>query len=116
MITVTPEAAKRLKVMCDKAQPNNPEAGIRFGIKGGGCSGYTYCPLTVFPRPAFGDKIFESNGIRIFVDPLHMSFVAGTEINHNGSLLDGGFFFINPNAKSSCGCGISFELKDKKDK
>lgn len=111
MIMITPEAAKRLKSMLNKAQPNNPEAGIRFGIKSGGCSGYTYLPLAVFPHPAFGDEIFESNGIRVFVDPLHLRFVDGTAINHNGSLLDGGFVFINPNAKTSCGCGISFELK-----
>lgn len=114
MITITPEAAKRLQIILNKAQPNNPEAGIRFGVKGGGCSGYTYLPLAAFPRPAFGDKIFESSGIRIFVDPLHLRFIDDTEIDHNGNLLEGGFVFNNPNARNSCGCGISFELKDDK--
>ncbi len=112
MISVTVNAAKKLKAILDKNQPNNPEAGIRFGIKGGGCSGCEYLPLAIATRPSFGDKIFESNGIRIFVDPLHLRFIDETQIDHNGSLLDGGFVFNNPNAKTSCGCGVSFQLKD----
>lgn len=112
MITVTPEAAKRLKRMLDKAQPNNPEAGIRLTIKAGGCSGFLYIPLTVAAKPNPYDNVFESNGIRIFVDPKSLVIVQGTEIGHTENLLEG-FVFNNPNAKTSCGCGISFELKTK---
>ncbi len=110
MITVTTEAAKRLQGMLNKSQPNNPEAGIRLAVKSGGCSGFMYIPLTVVAKPNPYDKIFESNGIRIFVDPKSFVIVKGTEINHTGNLLDG-FVFNNPNAKNGCGCGTSFELK-----
>jgi len=110
MITVTPEAAKRLKNLLDKDQPNNPEAGIRFAIKSGGCSGFLYLPLTVAAKPSSHDNIFESNGVRIFVDPKSLVIVKGTEIDHTGNLIDG-FMFNNPNAKNGCGCGTSFDLK-----
>ncbi len=110
MITVTPAAAKRFKIMLDRSQPNNPEAGIRLAIKSGGCSGFIYIPLTVAARPSSHDNVFESNGVRIFVDPKSFVIVKGTEIDHNGNLLEG-FIFNNPNAKNGCGCGVSFELK-----
>ena len=110
MITVTLEAAKRLKKILDKNQPNNLEAGIRLAVKAGGCSGFIYIPLTVAAKPHSHDNVFESNGIRIFVDPKSLIIVRGTEINHTGNLLDG-FVFNNPNAKNGCGCGTSFELK-----
>ena len=110
MITVTPEAAKRLKKMLDKNQPNNNQAGIRLAVKAGGCSGFTYIPLTLPTKPTPRDNVFEPNGIRIFVDPKSLAIIKGTEIDHTGNLLEG-FRFNNPNAKNSCGCGISFELK-----
>ena len=110
MITITPEAAKRLKVMLDKAQPNNVEAGIRLAVKAGGCSGFIYLPLTVAARPTPNDNIFKSDDILIFVDHKSLVIVNGTEIDHSGNLLEG-FNFNNPKAKSACGCGTSFELK-----
>lgn len=110
MITVTPEAAKCLKTMINKSQPNNPEAGIRFAVKAGGCSGFIYIPLTAETKPKSYDNIFESNGVRIFVDPKSLIIVKGTEIDHTGNLLEG-FVFNNPNIKNGCGCGNSFELK-----
>lgn len=110
MITVTERAAKRLKDMIDKSQPGNPEAGIRLAVKSGGCSGFIYIPLTVAAQPNPHDNIFESNGIRVFADPKSLVIVKGTEIDHTGNLLEG-FVFNNPNAKTGCGCGTSFELK-----
>lgn len=110
MITVTPEAAKRLKAMIDKSQPNSDQAGVRLAIKSGGCSGLLYIPLTVAAKPSPHDNIFESSGVRVFVDPKSLVIVQGTEIDHTGNLLEG-FVFNNPNAKSACGCGISFQLK-----
>lgn len=110
MITVTLEAAKRLKSMIDKNQPNNSEAGIRLAVKAGGCSGFIYVPLTVARKPNPHDNVFESNRIRIFVDPKSLVIVKNTEIDHTGNLLEG-FVFNNPNAKTGCGCGNSFELK-----
>ena len=112
MITVTERAAKRLKAMLNKAQPNNSEAGIRFAVKTGGCSGFIYIPLTVAAKPNQKDNIFKSNDILVFVDHRSLVIVDGTEIDHSGNLLEG-FIFNNPKAKSSCGCGVSFELKFK---
>lgn len=111
MITVTLEAAKRLMVMLNKAQPDNPEAGIRLAVKAGGCSGFTYIPLTVAAKPNSHDHISESNGMRIFVDPKSLVIVKGTEIDYATDNLIGGFIFNNPMAKNSCGCGTSFDLK-----
>ena len=112
MITVTPEAAKRLKNMLNKSQPNNVEAGIRLAVKSGGCSGFEYLKPKVDAKPIAHDLIFESNGVRIFVDPkTHNIFLNGTEIEYTSNLLENEFVFNNPNAKSSCGCGTSFELK-----
>lgn len=110
MITVTPEAAKRLKKMLDKNQANNTEAGIRLAVKAGGCSGFIYIPLTVTAQPTPHDNVSESNGIRVFVDPKSLVIVEGTEIDHTGNLLEG-FVFNNPNTKNGCGCGTSFQLK-----
>ena len=112
MITVTEKAAQRLGQMLNKIVLNNPEAGIRFSVKSGSCSGFTYIPLTISAKPNPKDSVFEPRGIRIFVDPKSLPLVDGTEIDLSDNLLDG-FIFKNPNAKSSCGCGVSFELKDK---
>ncbi len=112
MITITTEAAKRLKNMLNKDQPNNSQAGIRLAVKAGGCSGFSYIPLTVAPKPTPNDNIFLSNEILIFVDHKSLVIVDGTEIDHSSNLLEG-FTFNNPKAKSACGCGTSFELKSK---
>ncbi len=109
-ITVTERAAQRLRQMLEKSAVYNPYVGIRFAVKAGGCSGFVYERLTVSAKPNLYDKVFESNGIRIFVDPKSLVIVKGTEIDHSGNLLEG-FVFNNPNAKNGCGCGTSFELK-----
>src|SRR3989344_2158993 len=110
MITVTLAAAQKLKSMIEKSQPNNKEAGIRFAVKAGGCSGFTYVPLSVAIRPDQYDNLLQSNGVRIFVDHKSLVLVDGTEIDYSNNLLEG-FIFNNPKAKSACGCGTSFELK-----
>lgn len=110
MITVTPKAAARLKTMLDKSPLNSDSAGIRLAVKSGGCSGFMYIPLAVAAKPNPYDSVFESNGIMIFVDPKSLIVVNETEIDHSDNLLES-FIFNNPNAKSPCGCGTSFELK-----
>ena len=110
MITVTEKAAYHLLKMLNKSPHSGPTAGIRLAVKAGGCSGFIYIPLTVAAKPNPYDRVFESNGVHIFVDPKSFVVVKGTKIDHNGNLLEG-FLFDNPNAKSGCGCGVSFELK-----
>ncbi len=110
MVTITERAAKRLKIMLNKAQPNNIEAGIRLAVKAGGCSGFIYIPLTVSAKPTPNDNIFKSNEVLIFVDHKSLVIVDGTEIDCSENLLES-FIFNNPKAKLTCGCGTSFELK-----
>lgn len=112
MITVTPEAAKHLKALIERAFPDNPNAGIRLAVKAGGCSGFSYLPLKPEPKPEDKfDEVYESNGVRIFVFKQILPFVKGTEIDFTNNLLQSNFVFNNPNAKQSCGCGSSFDLK-----
>jgi iron-sulfur cluster assembly protein len=84
------------------------ETALRVGIKAGGCSGFEYTfAWEASPRPA--DAIFESSdGAKVFVDPKSLRLLDGTVLDYDTSLLSRGFIFNNPNAKSTCGCGISF--------
>lgn len=115
MITVTPKAAKRIRQELDERNSHNsknnlPEMiGFRLEVKSGGCHGLQYDFYAIY----FSDKhdaIFQSYDVKIYVDRKSLTIVDGTEINHTGNLLEG-FIFNNPNAKSGCGCGTSFELK-----
>ncbi len=96
--------------MLEKSAVYNPYVGIRFAVRAGGCSGFVYERLTVAVKPNPYDKVFESNGVHIFVDPKSLVIVKGTEIDYSDNLLES-WIFNNPNAKNSCGCGTSFELK-----
>lgn len=110
MITISEKAILRLKHLLEVSPVKGPSVGFRFGVKAGGCSGFLYIPLTVVAKPNEKDSVFESQGIRIFVDPKSLPVVVGTEIDKSDNIFEG-FIFNNPNAKLTCGCGISFELK-----
>jgi iron-sulfur cluster assembly protein len=105
-ITLTERAAAKIKGVFDK-QKMPPESCLRVGIKGGGCSGFSYT-LDVTDKPAEDDEVCPSNGIRVVCDPKSYLYLDGTEVDYNDDLLKGGFVFNNPNAKRSCGCGASF--------
>lgn len=107
MITVTSKAAARINEVV--ATQNLAEGGLRLGVLGGGCSGYSY--LIRFegkPRPS--DKIFEFGGARVFVDPKSYILLQGLNLDYQQSLIQSGFVFENPNAKKTCGCGTSFSV------
>ncbi len=112
MITVTNKAAKRMQHLLDISSVKIETRGFRFGIRSGGCSGFSYTPLSIMAEPNENDTIFESNNMRIFVDPKSLPIVDGTEIDLSDNFLEG-FIFKNPNAKIACGCGISFAIKDE---
>ncbi|RPI56176.1 MAG: iron-sulfur cluster assembly accessory protein [Acidobacteria bacterium] len=106
MITISQNAANQIHKMLAK---NGLEGGgLRIGIKAGGCSGYEY--IFAWERDARPtDQIFTGPGeARIFVDPKSYSLLQGTELDYDTSLMSRGFLFNNPNAKSTCGCGLSF--------
>ena len=105
-ITLTEKAATKVKELFK--QQGSPEGtGLRVKVVGGGCSGMSY-ELAVETSPTSQDKVFESQGVRIFLDPKSAMFVTGTEIDFQESLMGAGFAFKNPQAKGSCGCGSSF--------
>ena len=105
-ITLTEHAAARIKKVF---QENNmpADACLRIGIKGGGCSGFSYT-LDIAGRASEDDQTFESHGVKVVCDPKSYLYLIGTEIDYEDKLIGGGFVFNNPNAKSKCGCGTSF--------
>jgi iron-sulfur cluster assembly protein len=106
MVEISENAAKQIGRML--ATRNRGEAGLRIGVKAGGCSGFEYTfAWEVSPRP--GDSIFESaDGAKVFIDPRSLTLLDGTVVDYDTSLLTKGFVLDNPHAKSTCGCGTSF--------
>ncbi|MCH2101799.1 MAG: iron-sulfur cluster assembly accessory protein [Planctomycetes bacterium] len=84
-------------------------AGVRVGVKGGGCSGFSYS-LNFDVNQAEGDVVVEVNGVRLFCDPKSMLYLNGTTLDYTSGLQGRGFQFQNPNATSTCGCGESFSV------
>ncbi len=108
MITVTSKAATQAKNLI--AQENdNSQMGLRVGVKGGGCSGLTYV-LNFEKEPREDDKVFEFEGLRVFMDPKSAIYLNGTQLDFSDGLNGTGFTFVNPNAQRTCGCGSSFGM------
>ena len=108
MIQVTDAAVKRIQqAMADEGVASG---GLRVGVKAGGCSGFSY----VFrweSKPNANDKIFDvSGGMKIFVDPKSYQYLKGTILDADANMLGQSLIFKNPNAKSECGCGLSFDV------
>ena len=81
---------------------------LRFGAKGGGCSGLTY--VLEFEDPKAGDQLFEIEGIVCAMEPAHGIYLAGMQVHWENGLNNRGFVFSNPNASKTCGCGTSFAV------
>ena len=80
--------------------------GLRIGVKGGGCSGFSY--MLGFDEPKEKDTLYDFDGIQILMDKAHALYLLGMEIDWLEGLNNRGFVFNNPNAKETCGCGTSF--------
>jgi iron-sulfur cluster assembly protein len=106
---LTDRAAERVRVVMAKEGISPEEGGLRLGVKGGGCSGLTYS-ITFDTRPRERDRIFEFDGVRVFVDPKSFVYLNGTTLDYEETLMRQGFNFINPNSARSCGCGTSFSV------
>ena len=103
---VTPKAAQQINQL--RVENNLPEShGLRVGVKGGGCSGFTYV-LGFDSEPREGDKIFDLAGVKIFIDPKSLTYLSGTQLDFQDDLNGKGFVFSNPHATKTCGCGSSF--------
>ncbi|MGC4031430.1 MAG: iron-sulfur cluster assembly accessory protein [Tepidisphaeraceae bacterium] len=108
MITLSETAAKEIKSIIADQGLSEAETRLRVGVKGGGCSGFTYMlDLTEEPKAEMDEEI-ESNGIKILCDMKSFLYLTGVEIDFKDEVMGRGFVFKNPNATSSCGCGHSF--------
>lgn len=105
-ITLTDTAAQRIK---DFLANRGKGEGLRLGVKTTGCSGMAYV-LEFVDAQDESDTVFESNGVRIFVDPKSLIYIDGTELDYGKEGLNEGFKFNNPNEKATCGCGESFTV------
>ncbi len=108
LINVTEAAAGKIRELL--TEEGKTESGLRVFVQGGGCSGFQY-GLMIEESGGVGDQLFESNGVRLFVDPVSVSYLKGAEVDFVDTMTGGGFTIKNPNAKSTCGCGQSFSVE-----
>ncbi len=106
-LTVTERAVKSIRAAMAKEGISPAEGGMRLGVKGGGCSGLSYS-IDFDTQPRERDRIFEFDGVRVFIDPKSFVYLHGMTLYYENSLMRQGFNFINPNSSRSCGCGSSF--------
>ena len=106
-VSVTDTAAGKIHALL--AEEEKSKAGLRVFVQGGGCSGFQYgLMIEDGPGDAESDRIFRSNGITLFVDPISVRYLNGAEVDFVDNLTGGGFTIRNPSAKTTCGCGQSF--------
>lgn len=103
--TVTPRAAKRIQAIT----ANEPGSALRVAVNGGGCSGFQYA-FAIDRARGEDDAVFEQDGATVLVDSVSMGFVAGSVLDFEDNLMGQSFKVQNPQAKSSCGCGVSFSI------
>lgn len=108
MITLTPTALQEVKRLMQNEQ--KPNLAMRVGVKGGGCSGFSYVMALEEAMPKQYDTVLEQDGVKILVDAKSHLYLDGTTIDFKTALMGGGFEFYNPLAKKSCGCGSSFSV------
>ncbi len=108
-VQVTARALAKILGAMEKEGISSATGGLRVGIQGGGCSGLTY-NISFDTRPRERDRIYEFDGVRLFVDPKSFIYLYGMILDYEQSPVKPGFNFINPNSKKSCGCGSSFSV------
>ncbi len=107
VISLTDRAADRLKAII--ADADKPIAGLRVGVRNGGCAGMAYTMEYAEGRNA-GEDMVEVNGVTVFIDPKAVLFLLGTEMDFKTDKLSSQFVFNNPNQTSACGCGESVAI------
>ncbi|MFZ1704281.1 MAG: iron-sulfur cluster assembly accessory protein [Saprospiraceae bacterium] len=105
VISLTPGAIKQIHNIREQ-QNIDPNHGLRIGVKGGGCSGFSY--VLGFDNYKEKDDVYEIDGITVYMEKAHAIYLLGMEIDWVEGLNNRGFTFTNPNAKDTCGCGTSF--------
>jgi len=104
-ITVLPGAANKVRTLL--AERDLAGHGLRVFVAGGGCSGMQY-GMAIEREPGEFDSVFEYEGVKVFVDPTSLMYLAGSSIDYVDNLMGGGFRIDNPKAVTTCGCGHSF--------
>ena len=108
MIELTERAAKEIRRIISEQKMSDATA-LRVGVKGGGCSGFSY--TLGFDDTVHGDdQVGEAEGFRVVCDPKSFLYLSGTQVDFEESLMGRGFKFGNPNASKTCGCGESFSV------
>ncbi len=108
-VSISPKAAEQVKQQLTKR--GTPNAYLRLGLKGGGCSGFTYVLQFEDNDPKENrDIVFVEHDVRIVIDKKSLVYLNGTTLDWEQGLMKKGFKFLNPNEKSTCGCGHSFNV------
>jgi iron-sulfur cluster assembly protein len=113
MITLTDKAAEKVQEFLDAQNAAVDTAGLRVGVRGGGCSGFQY--LLAFDEQRDGDTVVESHGIRLLVDEPSLAYVRGSTVDYLDGLQGAGFKVDNPNVIAACGCGSSFRVAEEEE-
>ena len=106
-IILTETAAKEISSIIEKQELNLEKVRLRVGVKGGGCSGFSYI-LDLTENEKETDESFDQHGVKIICDPKSYLYLNGTTIDFKDEIMGRGFVFQNPNATTTCGCGSSF--------
>ena len=110
VLSLTDRAADRIKAIM--AEADRPIAGLRVGVRNGGCAGMSYT-MEYAEAAKPGEDVVEDRGVRVFVDPKAVLFLLGTELDFKTDRFSSTFVFNNPNQVSACGCGESVEIKPR---
>ncbi len=105
MVNLTERAVSKVQEILSSQEPQ--PAGLRLSVVGGGCSGFSYS-MAFENTPNMLDKTYNYNGLKVFVDQASLLYLDGAEVDYVESMEASGFKFNNPNVKSTCGCGSSF--------
>jgi iron-sulfur cluster assembly accessory protein len=109
-VTITDKGAEKVREFLSSQQLEGAEAGLRVGVRGGGCSGFQY--QLAFDEIRDGDAVFEDRGLRLLVDNSSLPYVDGSVVDYVDSLTGAGFKVENPNVVAACGCGSSFKVAE----
>lgn len=108
-ITLSENAAKEVKTIIDQQDLKPENVRLRVGVKGGGCSGFSYI-LDLTENQKDTDEVIEQHGVKVICDPKSLLYLGGTTIDFKDEIMGRGFVFTNPNASTTCGCGSSFAV------
>jgi len=111
LIEITDKGAEKVHEFLTAQQADAAVAGLRVGVRGGGCSGFQY--QLAFDEQRENDVVFESHGLKLLVDGESLQFVRGSTIDYEESLQGAGFKVNNPNVVAACGCGSSFRVAEE---